>query len=105
VALRDDLDYWSWSPGPGSVLYDTTALYSTVVTSLSLLLTSRRISTETRSVLDRVRRRKRLSYALDVMFVNGEQLWPTWLCVPALADHIDSLTATIRICGPAGRKK
>jgi len=92
----------SW---PKRVFYDTSVSPAELVTNSALLLTSRQICAETRYVLDHLRRTKQLHYALDIMFVNEDSVWPTWLGMPALATHIDSLTATIRICGPAGNMK
>lgn len=103
--LKDDLGYWAWSPGPKRVFYDTSVSPAELVTNSALLLTSRQICAETRYVLEHLRRTKQLHYALDIMFVNEDSLWPTWLGMPALATHIDNLTATIRICGPAGNMK
>lgn len=44
------------------------------------------------------------SYHLDVMIVNGDQLWATWLYVPALTTRVEELTATFRDLGPSAPK-
>jgi len=41
------------------------------------------------------------SYQLDIMIVEEDYLWPTWLYVPTLTRRVDEVVATIRICGVA----
>ena len=40
-------------------------------------------------------------YHLDVMLINGADLWPTWLYAPCLTTRVESLVATLRDLGPA----
>ncbi|KAK0108849.1 hypothetical protein ONS96_002689 [Cadophora gregata f. sp. sojae] len=44
------------------------------------------------------------SYRLDVMMIDGEELWPTWLYVPCLTTRVDELLVTLRDLGPFSRK-
>jgi hypothetical protein len=67
------------------------------LTSLPLLLVNHQLSAETKSALGRLS--TKLSYNLDVMFVNEAELWPTWLSVPALSNRVDTVVATFRIFG------
>ena len=39
------------------------------------------------------------SYELDLMIVNEETLWPTWLVVPEYTTRVDAVHATVRIVG------
>jgi hypothetical protein len=41
-----------------------------------------------------------LSYKLDVMFFQERELWPTWLCIPSLAEQVDRVEVTFRIFEP-----
>jgi hypothetical protein len=40
-----------------------------------------------------------MKYKLDVMFVNEQQLWPTWLQVPRFSKQVDTVDVTVRIFG------
>lgn len=75
---------------------------SRIIGSLALLLTNRQLSRDTKSVLARLGRLGRLSYALDVMLVNEVSLWPTWTSFPTLATHLESVTVTFRLFGSGG---
>ena len=65
--------------------------------SLPLLLVNQQIHRQTKKAIDRIVKAKRLDYHLDVMFVDGYQLWPTFLCVPALTTRVNSIHTDIRI--------
>ncbi|KAM0270620.1 hypothetical protein ACHAQH_009381 [Verticillium albo-atrum] len=59
------------------------------VNAASLLLTSKLLRAETQD--------RNLTYVIDVMFVKTSGLWPTWLSIPRLATHVDTLHASFRI--------
>jgi hypothetical protein len=93
-----DIRYISWDYGPTHNKYER----QDYITSLPLLLVNRQLSAETKSALARLSTKH--SYNLDVMFVNEAELWPTWLLVPALSNHVDRVAATFRIFGHWDRK-
>ena len=97
IELRDGKDN-SWDYGPTHNKYEEGACPTN---GLPLLLTNRQVGAETQSVLQRPTIKR--SYSLDVMFVNEQELWPTWLRVPALWTRLDEVVATFRICGNKGK--
>lgn len=99
ASLDNPRRFSSWSYGPENVKYDQQDI---VPNSLSLLLVNRQLSAETKSTLERFP----ISYYLDVMIVNEQELHPTWLSVPAFSNRIDNVVVTFRIFGtrePGGR--
>jgi hypothetical protein len=60
------------------------------------LLVSHQLHAKTLAAIDRLPTKH--SYRLDIAVVNGDQLWPTWLSIPALTTQIDHVYATIRTC-------
>jgi hypothetical protein len=93
-----DVKQAAWDYGPTHVMYEAQPDY--VTTSLPLLLVNRQLSAETKAALQRLP----LTYGLDVMFVNEQELLPTWLCVPALSDRVDHVVATFRAFNTADAK-
>ena len=89
-----DVQYHAWEYGPRNNKYEQG---NYITTSLPLLLVNRQLFVETQSVLERLSMKH--SYSLDIMFVNEQELWPTWLSVPALSTRVDNLAATVRIFG------
>ncbi|KAL2833058.1 hypothetical protein BDW59DRAFT_157195 [Aspergillus cavernicola] len=63
--------------------------------SLSLLLTSRQISSETQAILHL----NPTDYHLDISMLNEVDIFPTWLSVPRLTPCISTLTASVRLFG------
>jgi len=58
-----------------------------------LLLTNRQLHHETKSCLRRLPK----AYALDVMMVSDNELWPTWTCCPARSkEPIDFISINVR---------
>ncbi|MCJ1431505.1 hypothetical protein MMC27_000858 [Xylographa pallens] len=88
-----DIEYASWNHGPEHTLYE---MNGCTPNSLSLLLTNRQLWAETQSALQAFSAKQ--SYSLDVMLVNEQELWPTWVSVPALWTRLDSVIASFRIC-------
>ncbi|KAJ5900073.1 hypothetical protein N7495_004817 [Penicillium taxi] len=66
---------------------------------LSLLLTSRQLSIETRSVIDRLKNAKSPDYVIEISVLNETSLYPTWLSVPWLTNSIDTLHVDVRLFG------
>ncbi|KAM0271682.1 hypothetical protein ACHAQH_008968 [Verticillium albo-atrum] len=60
----------------------------------ALLATSRQIRSETQDLLASSRK---LVYHVDVMFIEGSGLWPTWLSIPTRSLHVDEVHAQFRI--------
>ncbi|PVH76790.1 hypothetical protein DL98DRAFT_657248 [Cadophora sp. DSE1049] len=66
------------------------------------LAVSRQLRDETLKLMEHLGLPGKRSYRLDVMLVEEDYLWPTWLYVPSLTRQVDEVVATIRICGIAG---
>lgn len=62
---------------------------------LPLLLTSRQIYHETRSVLNR----KKFTYILDISVLNDYDLFPTWTSIPYLTNRVHALYVDVRFFG------
>ncbi|KAL1983107.1 hypothetical protein VTN96DRAFT_437 [Rasamsonia emersonii] len=91
VTFLKDISYDAWDYGPKHIKYDHR---NQATTSLPLLLVNRRLSAEAKAVLKRLRK---MAYSIDVMYVDDRELWPTWLCVPALfSTRVDHVVATFR---------
>ncbi|KZW01802.1 hypothetical protein EXIGLDRAFT_26995 [Exidia glandulosa HHB12029] len=86
--------------GPKHVRLSTTPV---VAASLALLLVSRAFALATKATIVGLQERKRLIYTLDVLLVNDEFLWPTWLCVPATVPTVDCVHVTVRTSGARSR--
>lgn len=91
-----DLEYKAWKGGGGKVYYHKQQSKDTSADSLSLLLTSRQLSTETRAILGH---RRKIDYILDVSVKNDLHLFLTWLSVPCLTTHVSTLYANVRVFG------
>lgn len=63
--------------------------------SLSLLLTSRQVSTETQWILNRTNN----NYVLDISVLNDLDLFATWVSVPQLTTRLSTLHVDIRLFG------
>jgi len=64
----------------------------------SLLLISRQISKQTTSALARLFPRG-IDYKLDIMLAEEQELWPTWLSVPAVTKQVGALGVSFQIFG------
>ena len=69
---------------------------------MSILGVSKQLRAETFEVMKHHKLPGPRDYRLDVMLINGEDLWPTWLYVPCLTTRVESLVATLRDVGPTG---
>ena len=61
---------------------------------LPTLLVNRQLYSETLTAVHRLPSKH--SYKIDVMIVDGFQLWPTWLSLPSPTRYIDNVHATLR---------
>lgn len=93
---RDRLQYAAWGYGSSHTRFERSDYVSN---AYPLLLVNQQLSAETKSAVSRLTLAG-LSYKLDVMFVQERELWPTWLCIPSLAQHVDYVDVTFRIFGP-----
>ncbi|KAH7106505.1 hypothetical protein BKA62DRAFT_687332 [Auriculariales sp. MPI-PUGE-AT-0066] len=65
-----------------------------------LSLTSRRLRNTTRDAIARILASPDgLVFKLDLILVNEREVWPTWICVPALARKVRRVDVTLRIFG------
>lgn len=64
--------------------------------ALPALLVNRQLQAEMEGVIKR-KKSEQVSYSLDMMFVKGSGLWPTWLSVPVLSTDIDTIYAPFRV--------
>lgn len=60
----------------------------------AVLLVNRQLNAEAKCVLQFGTPK---AYKLDVMIVDGSQLWPTWLSIPVLAHNLDKIYTQFRI--------
>lgn len=93
-----DVKYNGWNGGLG-VKY---VLPENRTEAFPTLLVNRQLRSETLAALDILPTKH--SYDLDIMIVDESELWPTWLCVPALSTRVDKVHATFRTFG-TGKKK
>jgi hypothetical protein len=69
------------------------------IDAMPTLLVNRQLYRETMAAIDRLPTKH--SYDLDVMIVNDEELWPTWLSVPAITNNVEKVRVTFRSFGTA----
>lgn len=93
---RDQSRYAAWPFGLRHTRFERTDY---ICNAYPLLLVNKQLSTETKSAVSRLTLTG-LSYQLDVMFVHEHELWPTWLCIPSLAEQVDHVDVTFRIFEP-----
>ena len=70
----------------------------TASNATGLLLTDRHIYRQTKDAIARLFP-EGANYRLDVMFINEQELWPTWLFVPFVSRKVDTVDVTIRVVG------
>ncbi|KXG52757.1 uncharacterized protein PGRI_080130 [Penicillium griseofulvum] len=63
--------------------------------SLPLLLTSRQVSMETQSILNRMK----ITYVLDISVLDDQFLFSTWISVPRLTIRLSTLHVNVRLFG------
>lgn len=80
-----------WGPGSLPVFYRTGTCRDMV---LPLLLVSRQVHAETKTVLDRTV--KQSVWNADVMFIKNVGLWTTWLSASRFLRNVDTLHAQFR---------
>jgi hypothetical protein len=87
-------------PGPNedhpSFLDNYTSFHDRI-NAIPTLLVNKQLHRETKAVIDRLPNKH--SYDLDILVVNEEELWPTWLSVPALTSQVEKVRATFRWIG------
>jgi hypothetical protein len=89
----DRLRCAAWDYGPSHTRFERSDYVSN---AYPLLLVNQQLSAETKSAVSRLTVAG-LSYKLDVMFVQEREVWPTWLCIPSLAEQVDHVDVTFRI--------
>lgn len=72
--------------------------FTTASNAAPLLRVNRKLSAHTRGAIARLFP-EGARYKLDVMIVDERQLWPTWLHVPYLTEHIQAVEVTFRVFG------
>ncbi|PVH69447.1 hypothetical protein DL98DRAFT_598658 [Cadophora sp. DSE1049] len=68
------------------------------------LKVNKQLRDETLAVMQHLKLPGARSYRLDVMLIDGEELWPTWLYVPCLTTRVEELVATLRDFGPSSHR-
>lgn len=69
------------------------------ISSAALLLTNRQIHAEFAPCVARLKKSGRLRYKLDCMLDADDSIYPTWLSVPVVSQHIDVLDIDLRLFG------
>ncbi|KAG4441368.1 hypothetical protein IFR05_003125 [Cadophora sp. M221] len=69
------------------------------VNSRSLLLVNHQVRVEMKEAISRLKAARGLKYILDCIIENENNVYPTWLHVPAVSSHIDIVETQIRACG------
>ena len=59
--------------------------------------TSRALAVATKAAVGRLSAAHKLTFVVDVMFVYERELWVTWLSLPIVTRHIDTLNVTLRV--------
>ena len=89
----------AWPYGPNSVRFQQLSQdFPFVSQATPLLLTNRQIREETQATIRRLGAKVE-TYEVDILFINEQETWPTWTCVPALTSTVKQVDATIRIFG------
>jgi hypothetical protein len=65
--------------------------------SIPTLLVNRQLHAETLAAIALLSTKH--SYVLDIMIVNEDELWPTWLSVPSLTTRVDKVYVAFRTFG------
>ncbi|KAG4442351.1 hypothetical protein IFR05_002129, partial [Cadophora sp. M221] len=68
---------------------------------MPILHVNRQLRDETLRLMEHLNLPGERSYILDLMVVEENELWPTWLYIPTLTPRIASLQVNIRTCGTA----
>jgi hypothetical protein len=71
------------------------------IKAMPTLLVNSQLHRETMAAINRLRTKH--CYDLDVMIVNEEELWPTWLSVPSVTNEVEKVRATFRYFGTANQ--
>ncbi|KAL2836766.1 hypothetical protein BJY01DRAFT_258601 [Aspergillus pseudoustus] len=101
-AKFEDMGYTSWRAWAYHELNgsSSSSTYTSSPNCLALLLTSREMNAETRAILAlNSSARSRSMYHLDISVLNDNDVFPTWLCVPQLTTHVQTLYADVRLFG------
>ena len=59
--------------------------------------TCRTLAAATKAAIGRLSAAHKFTFAVDIMFVDERELWVTWLSLPIVTRHIDTLNVTLRV--------
>lgn len=65
--------------------------------SLGLLLCNRLLYTETQAAIARLQEARPFEFHLDVMIIDKDEMWPTWLFAPATMPFLSRVLITFRL--------
>ncbi|KAH6662116.1 hypothetical protein B0J14DRAFT_310377 [Halenospora varia] len=65
------------------------------IEAIPTLLVNRQLHAETVATIETLP--TKYTYQLDILIVEGSELWPTWVSVPALTNQVDKVCTTFRI--------
>ncbi|OKL63123.1 hypothetical protein UA08_01251 [Talaromyces atroroseus] len=91
----EDMDI-IWRESPYGIYHEQRGTHSPS-NCISLLLTNRQLSAETRSVINRMR--STTTYVLDISVLNELELFPTWVSVPHITNRVSKLYVDVRFFG------
>ena len=86
----------------GAIYHEQRGTQGIFYSQVSLLLTNRQISVETKSVMKsrmRSARSSSVDYILDLSVQNEMDLYPTWLQVPVITNRVSTLYVNVRLFG------
>ena len=87
-------EYLSWR-GLKSIMFEEE---QPVATAAGLLRANRQLREEAGEILRRMTQESR-AHALDIMFVEERELWPTWLFVPTKSHDVETVEVSLWIVG------
>ncbi|KAH8829086.1 hypothetical protein DL96DRAFT_1027807 [Flagelloscypha sp. PMI_526] len=98
---------WYWHYAPCNLSYELPESFAAHNSSLILSLVNRQLKDEVTALIQRLEDKPDYHrYTLDILFVNEQNFWPTWICLPPrpirnCGDHVivSQVDVTFRIAG------
>ncbi|KAH8829088.1 hypothetical protein DL96DRAFT_1027967 [Flagelloscypha sp. PMI_526] len=107
IGQRNFFKGWSWHYAPCRLSYELKEAFAAHNPSLILSLVNRQVKGDVDALIRRVQDNPEYHrYTLDILFVNEQNFWPTWTCLPPVPirksrSHvvIPQVDVTFRIAG------